>query len=709
MMIKSNGEYFDFDGRIEIESRIKLFESIDQSAGDFSYDIELPDTSKNRKMLGIPVSDSIKAIYTNVPADVINNSGELVRSGKLQVVGIGSGIITVVFYAGNTDWFGQLSEPMANLPLYKYDIEFTEANIMASWTNTTGIIFPIIDTGVLVSRSFHSLKVEDFTSCFYVKTLMKEIFNPLGIKLQGDFIDDPIYDKIGICSNGRSEEEVTTRSSYVNKTADQNISSLTQITFQDDFTYPFFDGSQNNFQSSSYTADVKLRVRIEINLLFTAVAVFSTTVRVNGVTVKSYSAGGISAPDSLSKTITLDLEAGDILTVSANPTLPMDVLEGSTIKITPTYIYKVFGNSSVPNWTQGEFVSNVFRIFNVLPSYDPVSKTLTVDLFNKIKEKPYIDISDQIEIQSIDFSELVSDYGVNNYLKYQESDDEDLRQYNISNFISYGSGNITVDNDFIDNSSDIVESDFTSPITYLSGVFDMSMERIKFVELSEIDDKEITSVTDSSGVPRFQISNADNLFKVGDLVRLETESDSYNGEWVINAVTSSYITVIGGVYDNNSSGSATLLKHEFTTDSNVYLFIVVPSVANTFFSSKTPMYLEESDTFTSASIAYFNLLANNRLINKIWKQSLSFGTINDPLSYQLTIVDTYWPVLKRILNDPVMLRGLGYFDKITYDQLVTFLRPLMVKTNETTNLYYLNRLIGYESGHEPCDVELIKL
>ena len=713
MMLKANGEYLDFSGDIDIDSSIKLFDEIDKSSGEFSYDLEFDDNGVNRKILGIPRADTIKTIYRNVAAEILDDTGQSIYTGKLQVNRIQGGKIISTFFAGNADWFSMLSNPLASLPLYRYDTDLTEANIQASWLNDSGIVFPILDTGVLVTRSFANLKIEDFTSAFYVKTLFNEIFNPQGIKVQGDLIEDSTFKKLVVCSNGKSQDDVDARSSYVKKTTTQSgISSLTKVTFQDETTFPFNDGSQGNFAISTYTADVRMRVTSDVNLIFTSAFVFKTYFYVNGVSIFNFSAGGVVAPDTISKSLSIDLDAGDTLEIYVNPNIGSFDLTGGSIRITPTYIYKAFGASSVPKWTQGEFVSNILRVFNVLPSYNVASKTLTLDLFNKIKDKPYVDVSDQIVIDTVDFSEFVSSYAKNNYFKYQESDDEDLREYNINNFISYGSGNLTINNDYIENSADIVESDFTAPITYLNGIFDMSMERFNFVELDEIDDKNITSVTNSSNVPRFNISNADNLFEVGDLVRIDTGADSdfeYNGEWVINAVTSSYITVNGAVFGTSADGTATLLKHKFTTDDNVYLFVNIPNVTVPTFSSKTEFTLEDATTFSTAGIAYFNMLSNGTAINKIYKQSLSFGAPNNLLNYQLTALDTYWPLFSRVLNDPVMLLATGYFKRKTYDEIKTFLRPLMVKTEETVNLYYMNRLIGYKGSDRGCEAQLIKL
>lgn len=712
MMIKVNGEYLDFDGDIEIETQIKLFDEIQTSNGDYSYSFDLSKTNHNLKQLGLPFPDTIKTIYNNVPCEIIDNSGFRIHKGSLQVNRI-TDVISCTFFGGNTEWFNMLNDPMNSLALRKYDVNLTVSDIQSSWLNTSGIVFPIFDCGALASRSYQNFKVEDFSACFYVKTLFKEIFNTQAIKLQGDLFKDPLFNSMVVASNGKSDDDVNNRSSYAKKTSSQAIAAIDKVLFQDDSTSPYFDGSQNNFVSSTYTADVRMRVKLEPVLHLVAVgAAFSVKIyiRINGSNYKTFTLGATAILDTFfNKELDIPLNAGDYLEIYAdkNTAVTLSVFSG-TIKVTPIYIYRVFASSSVPQWTQLQFVSNILRLFNALPSYDTENKTLTINLFKDIKSKEPIDVSDDIEITEIDYSTFVSSYAKRNIFTYQEGSDEDLKKYNINNFISYGSGAMTVDNDFIENESEVLESDFTSPITYLNPVFDTSMEFIQFVELDEQDDRDLTSVTDSSGTPRFNITDASTYFTVGDLVRLQTTVDSYNGEWVINTVTTTYITVNGLNYDASATGSATLLRHKFTGDNNVYLFANIPNVSNLEFSSVTPMLIDNT-SFSSASLAYFNLLSNGRQVNAKYKQSLSFGGVNNPLNYQKTILQTYWTIFSDILNDPVMPKANGYFSQSKYMELKTFLRPLRIKSNDTNNLYYLNRNRGYKDKHSPCYNELIKL
>lgn len=727
MMIRVNGEYLDFDDDIEIEEQIKLFEEIDTSNGDYSYSFSLSKTNFNLKILGIPYPDTRKTIYTDVLCDIIDNTGQKQKTGTLRVERINANI-ECSFFGGNNNWFSLLVNPLSSLPLHKYDVERTAANVQASWTKNYGLVFPLVDSGVLSQRVYASTVPEDYTPFIYVKTLFKEIFNSVGIKLTGDLLQDQLYQKLTMgCANKSSEDDLDSRSTYAKKNIIQSISAadgLSKVLYQDDTTPPYFDGSQNNFLNSTYTADIKMRLQVDL-VIKVAVAgpssgLLTYGIYINGSAEKtwsiSFSSSGITKI-TLTKSRNVIIEAGDTLEIRAIVTGVGNILfvyEDSTIKVTPNYsygVYNVSASSAVPNWTQGEFVSNILRLLNVMASYNTENKTLTLNLFKNLKNKESIDISDQVTIEDTDYCDFISNYANDNIFSYSDSSVDEAGQYNAANALPNGSGKISTENAYIEKENDVLQSDFCASISYIHTYFDASLEKLNFVDLEEIDSKTISSVTDASGVPRFNISSADNLFSPGDIVRIDTGIDSnfeYNGDWVVDTVTSSYITVVGGVYGTSADGTATLMNHVFTTSQDVYLMVNIPSINVGDFSSISSVYID-STAYTQTSLAYFNMLSNNSIVNSVYKQGLSFGAVNNPLSFQISLLETYWGLFGDILNDPVMLKMSCYFKRSTYDQMRTFLRPLRIKTNETNNLYYLNRIRGYKDSSTPCYAEVIKL
>jgi hypothetical protein len=707
MMIKTDSGYLDFSGDIELERQVKLFEELDNTRGDFSYSFELQYTQNNLDQLGLPFPDNAsKTVYNFINCDLLSDSGEVLYKGHLRVERINK-TIPCSFFAGNTNWMNLLSDPMTDLELSAYDQDQTEANIVTRFSATSGIVFPIIDTGGVVSRSYRNLKTEDFVGCFYLKTLMKEVFQQSGLKLDGELLDDPLYNKIVVAANTRSKVEVDKNSIYVGLNVNQVIGAApdSQGINYNLITSPYFVGESVTFVGdSSYTALTDMVVDLEATATCSGTLVFAFISSITGGGI----AGGAGTQVSISAR-NVKMVAGETMSVTASNILGgSKTITKATFKVTPKFIYKAFGSSSVPQWTRLEFVNAVLNLFNTVTDYDPYSKTVTVDLFNKIKSKTPIDLSSYLRVIDTDYTDFISNYGKRTTLAYAESEDEDLREYNIMVSNKYGEGVIDVDNDFIEDAAPLLESDFNSPISYIHPALDCSIERIPFVEIEEDgDEQEFATVTDSGGTPRFNITDADDFFAVNDLVRIVSTDVDYNGDWVVDAVTTTYVTVRGLVFSTSATGKIVKMVHNLTTDDSVYLFVNTGSKDVDDFSNNTGVYIEDSE-YTTASLAFFSLLENNTQVNTDFKQSLSFGEITDPLFYQRTLIDSYWGVVSNILNDPVKLICVGYIPEKIYKDL-TPLSPVYLKTQETVNLYYINRISGYKGGSKPCEVELIKL
>lgn len=715
MRLRVNNEYLEFNADVEVDRKAKLFDELDKVNGDVSFEFQIQLTQHNRKALNFPFPDSSsKTVYRINNADLFNEEGQLISSGYIKPERPVNNTLYCSFWGGNNNWFAMITGNMTDMNLSDYDLDQTPATIVDSWEDTEGIVFPLIDTGALSTRSFANTKVEDFTPTFYVKTLFFEIFQQAGLKLSGELLHDWVYNNLIIASNGRSQDEVNNRSSFVLKNTPQVLTgSQVLVTWDDDFTFPYFDGSQNNFNlSNGYSPDIKMSVQVDLTMNFDLnqdtppiPATAGIGIYIDGVLRDSFAVFDQNPVFTRSLRYSLN-PADDIsIQVAAGPA-SSGTLTMATIKITPIFLYKAFAVAAVPKWTKQQFVSQVLSIFNIIPAYDPYTKTVTFNLFDKLKNKEPIDISEHVRSIETDYVEFISDYAQNNTFNYQETDIDNLAQYNISTFFQYGTGIIPANNDFLEDTKTVLESDFASPISYVNGAFQMSMERIPFVELDEDLSTTISSVSDSSGLAELSIS--DDIFEVGDLVRITDSNEAYNGDWVVSSVSAGSILCVGLVYTVNATGTVTRMLHSFTTEDNVYLFLNVPDYPLIDAAAVSQFYLDEDLAGSTVAIAYFSLLNQNKPINEQYKQSLSFGPIDNPLFYQRTILDTYWATFSRILNDPVGCKAEVNLPWIVHNK-IDFLRPLMVKTLDTTNLYYCTLERGYRNSYTPCELQMIKL
>jgi hypothetical protein len=730
MMLKVNNQYLDLDLSIDndiiIDKQSKSFEKPDQTSGDFSYEFTLPATANNLAIFNSPFPDTAnKTIFKNVGCEILDNDGLPLYIGFLRFEGISKRKIKVNFFSGNANWSLLLQGNISELDFSEYDTHLTETNIINYRTRTDGVIFPLIDNGTLASRSTENLFVEDFTGAIYVKTIFRKIFYRHGLKIKGDLMNDWLFNNLIICKNNKNKDQLAASSCYILKSTTTNRPTELvdyKVTFDDDSTFPYFDGSSNSFDlaNSKYIAPYKMTAKVEISLrgsftdhnynnriqLYINGAFTFVDVGLSVGGLYNSATPGDQTDFTLERTITL--EAGDELEVYSNwqestgSTTPINIVSG-TMKITPVYIYQTLGNDLVPNWKQSSFVASIFQFFNVLCDYNPISKTITFDLFEKLKTKTSIDISKYVDPETIetDFTEFIATFGKKNYLSYNEGDDEDLREYNVKEIVKYGAGVIEVDNDFLNEEIDLIDSGFTSPISYVNTVFGASIERLNFLQLESESNTDFTAVTNSSGIARFTITNQN--FLVGDLVRIEDSTIAeYNGDWIVSVRGSGYIELTGQGFIASAIGKISKLTHRYTDSDSIFVLVHVPNYSISDFSSLTNYYLNGT-SYSALSYGYFNMLKTT-----VYKQGLSFGAVNNPLSYQMTLIDKYWISIQSMLNDPVKVTADFYFPRSVFRQL-TPLTPVYLKTEQTTNMYYVEVISGYRGSSKPCQVELIKL
>jgi hypothetical protein len=708
MMLKVNSEYLEFNGDIDIERKAKLFEEIDMVQGDFSYSFEIELTSENYRILGFPMPDNIrKTVYQKIDSEVLSDSGDLISIGYLRIERIVGRFASCSFYSGNENWFSQLTGNLSEIDLREYETDQTATIIQNSWLESDGVVFPLVDSGDLSRRRYQVTKVEDYTPGIYLKDLVKKVFQSSGLKIAGELFEDDLYNKIVLFSNNKSKSQIESRTINVKDSIGKSLtpSDNEKVIFDTTSPLPFFTAS--NFASSTYTADVKMNVMINLSIKGAGGGFIIINVWRNGSFYKRALIAGDSSPD-VSSILRIPLEQGDTVDIYA---ATLGVIGGGydtlTMEIKPTYLFAVFSDSVVPKWTKQDFVSNVLRLFCCVPAYDPYSKTVTINLFDKVKEKERIDLSEYIQITEVDYSEFISNYAQVNNFTYAEGDDIDLKEYNISTFFKYGSGQVTSNNEHIGANETILESDFTAPISYKHQAIQASIERMNFTELVGNGETDVTSVDDDSGVAKLFVDNAD-FFELGGIVRISESTDStYNGDWFIIEVGADYIKCLGMVYSEDAFAKATAMIHESTDSDDVFLMVNVPNKAVEDFSPIIDVYLEFTPLSTMA-IAYFNMIYLGEPINEEYTQGLSFGNIQDPLSYQRSLIDKYWQAFSRMLNDPVMLKFVANIPAHIHQQM-DFLRPIEIKTLESVNLYYLNLERGYKGSHIQCEGELIKL
>lgn len=722
MNVKVNNQFLDFNDDIEIERQVKLFEEGGQSVGDFSYTFALQATTKNRSIFELySIDQGDKIIYSKIPADLQNN-GETFYSGYIVVEDDNDLEINCSFYSGNTNWLSLLDFPIRDADFSVHDLDWDLTTISSRETATTGILFPVINTGVMGSRSYVNWHRDDLHPFIYTKSVIQTLLNRNGIKLEGDILQDWRYNNM-ITSNAKAsapQGEIDDRSLRVNKSTTQTIITPTfaVITFPNT-TGDYYPGDLWDTGTNTFTADADMTIDITVTLEVTLPAsnTFGGTIFINGVMQTAPDGGsyilvfGSGAAETKTRTVRgIKLVSGDTLNFQGvSLTANVDVLSG-TLTITPIRIYRVFTQYLMPDQTAKDFVTDVFSLFNPVINYNAASKVVTVNLFKNVIRKPEIDISKYVDTKTIknDYTTLMKNYGRENYLLYSEGGSDSEKKYNSQNTIPYGGGVINSENQNAQGKADIFESNFIAVLEDSKNPFGTYLPSVEWRELGDGDKSDDgISITNSGGF----LITATSGYALGDLIRVSNSTNQiYNGEYIISAMPSSNTFRLGGViYAGNATADIERLTIEFSDSDEQVILLAIPNYGLTSFTNNSLMFYADTTGLTGVSspaTAYFYKPLQGLNIDD-YKESLSFDPITIPNAFQTGLLDSYWRDFENIIRDPVLITAEANFPKSVFDSL--FDGPLRLKTRKFNALFFMNGVTGYRASYLPCEMESIKL
>lgn len=762
MMIRANGSYLDYDGDLVIEKQSKLFKDISLVAGNYSYADTLPLTSNNKEILGLEMSNQDKIIYGNIPGEVLTDSGELIYIGSIRIDSIVGYVINFTFLSGNSDWINllgndQVINNILNLDLkdFEIDISFpgsvfggaTEIDhIVNRFGKTSGIVYPLVDRGGLQTRGFRRLRVGDFQPFLFLKTIMDRIFVQSGLKLQGPLLNDPLYANAIITGNNLTVEQkqIDNRKVFAGLQVSQSFTGLTTINLTTGFTNTLFNrvytNSVNaNFDSTThkYNVDARMYLRIYGNGAYSNVG---DSVRVsvfqNGVTSQN-----IQYPANIynfSFDYYFYAVPGDVFWVTIQRVVGAAAISitEANIYFEPQKIYHLYPASLLNSMPFVDFVGDVFRMFNVVPSYNGFTKTVTAELFKNIKNNIPVDISQYIESIDQRFSEDVNSYSKQNILELNASSTEEIGKYNTLNKIPYGAGQLTIHNFYLQAKSSMVTlKKFVAPYVYFNTVFGCWLPKLPFVKIEQANATnasntvltqpfKVTSVSENSDVPGTAIFNSSDYANNSGsgtgiiqenlaswrLIRILTNNNSYNFDWPVfhfPPYANQYSTDCP--FGITVTGTIQWMDIKEQSTNEMVILSLIPASQVRSFSSFNDIGIGagidgstviDNTMYTVFDFAYFLPPPNMNI-----QETLAFGLPNGFTG--LSATDNYYRETGDILNDPVKYTARCYLPEKIFRTLDPTL-PVRIKTKEHNSLCYLNRITGYKGSLIPCDVELMK-
>ena len=140
---------------------------------------------------------------SNAPYEI--NTAKIVQNG-IEIVTDGFAIITntddnynIAIYSGNVSFFDLIKgKNVSELDWTAYDHAYNITNILASYSNTIGYIYPIIDFGKGVELLDNSTlqNADAFLPTIFGSTLLEKIITTAGFSLTGTFKNSAYYDNL---------------------------------------------------------------------------------------------------------------------------------------------------------------------------------------------------------------------------------------------------------------------------------------------------------------------------------------------------------------------------------------------------------------------------------------------------------------------------------------------------------------------------------
>jgi len=308
------------DVPVPLNFSVAEIQDIAKRQGGFSKTIELPGTANNNNLFSnlFDVNITDTTFDPNIRERVIIlQNGVPVFEGNLQLLSVKKrnhaqdNIDEIVTYQAavkdNTgDFYSSLDEKFLE-DLGNWDNlnhPYNLASILATSGNTSDDVYKYFLTlngngNTINGIQYPYYYIKDFQPAIYAKAYWDRIFLEAGYTYQWSGLTDNFFDKLVIPYNGEQPlaetGPITFKAGFTASTLlNYNIyTDINLITFNNDTTNGYFDGSFNNFNPSTgyYTsssfidaAEFKTRYAFKVSLYFPVETLFRSTITVDGLT-----------------------------------------------------------------------------------------------------------------------------------------------------------------------------------------------------------------------------------------------------------------------------------------------------------------------------------------------------------------------------------------------------------------------------------------
>lgn len=498
-------EKADYSGDIECQYSISDVRDFEGGNLNTSYDIDLPHTETNKRLLKY-INELSSAEEQNALSRIIVNDIEIIR-GQLLVLSTNTNYTKCVISADN--WINSYDDIMlSDLDLSAYDEVYNSTNVVASWSAAASAFFryPLVHFGLLDYKS-STWYASDFSPWFNVKKIIEKIFS--GYTISSTFFNTDYFKSLYISalwskadSESAEKSEFDVQVKYITDNDDiETIASGATVTLLLSGYIYFIKNNSNvyeTFVNDTYTAELtgthrfqlSLQLGKELNLMTENSAEYVFNLYKKPLVGADVVLQTISRPvATIGDVETIDtgyihLIAGEKIKVGIQAEMEVynpDVSshQAKLYVTTASWIKSIADNRCLlpglgltiqpelymPKMTQAQFIGEIKKHYNLRFWLDSWNKTIYIE------PQPTFNTSTVKDITNIDYTEIETELISSNYfniiyLQYaNDSNDVSLTDYNTANILEKGQKKITLASEYCEKGEEHIEVKFSTFMT----------------------------------------------------------------------------------------------------------------------------------------------------------------------------------------------------------------------------------------------------
>lgn len=736
----------DLAGNETIAIDYAMFSLDDISArnGSRSYTFKLPDTVANRIAfeMAYDISNLTFLPYQKLNARLLSDGVDM-GVVYAELLSFNDGY-SVALYGGNSGFFINISgRKLVDLELSEYDHFFNFDNAIASFSNSQGYIYPVIDyfansPNSYISDSYRRLRVDYLLPAIFFKTVIDKIITEAGYAVVDETAEQhpEIFDLIlpgsrQLKSNFFGNKYLGTFAVSTTFTVGSSGGLAVAAVFGTVVSYnynfwqlplsifaiPELSDIEYTFSFEVRNSNALLSITLSVNLGLEGVRTYvilpSTTVT-HTVTISKTDADnpGLETNGGYPIGVSFWDNAGGQLEITSNTTLTISKV---TIKEQIDLVYGDYVSTSgaLPDMLQSELLKNYLQLTCSIITVNEVSKIVYIKPFSVLQKNisSAVNWSDKLDLSILPEISFAGDYYAQSNKMLYKQDGEEIKPIGTDGVIEIDNANLPAEKNIIElifaGTNRVGRLSLNPDPTDLEN--ELYINRIGLLTEQSQDGNYQTTSTDTftvgTGSKTFTVQ-AGLSFKETDRVGIS----EYGGgtgymEGVITAYSGTSMTIAVDCY----SGSGSISGWELKLVGPLDLSDAEPRVLflNKVDSSTFPNTTDGIEFFSAPSTVN-NFPEGNQtvttnipltwFIDKSHANNLGFADslIADYYGSILDLVERYKKVTVGIRLNAVDINRLD------------FTKPVFIQYFNA--YFYINKINGYQPGdNNSTEVELVKI